>query len=95
MSTRSILASVRTPELEFNFETGEFSRSGGSYPEDVRTFYDEPVARFVSWLETSDSAATSAPRASSWSKSAKSSVAVLVATPACRQAVTVAGGSRR
>ncbi|MBU3695009.1 MAG: DUF1987 domain-containing protein [Rhodocyclaceae bacterium] len=54
MSSLKIPGSTRTPEIDFNFETGEFSMAGESYPEDVRAFYDEPVRQFVGWLGSSD-----------------------------------------
>ncbi len=49
-----IAATVRTPAVDFDFEAGEFVLTGESYPEDVRSFYDEPVREFVSWLGSTD-----------------------------------------
>jgi hypothetical protein len=48
-------ATVRTPAVDFDFESGVFVLTGESYPEDVRSFYDEPVREFVSWLGSSAS----------------------------------------
>jgi hypothetical protein len=52
MSKLFIGAGVRTPQITFSFEDGVFSLEGESYPEDVRAFYDDPMAQFYAWLES-------------------------------------------
>lgn len=54
MSSLNIPASTRTPQIDFDFENGQFLMAGESYPEDVRAFYDEPVRQFSDWLGSSD-----------------------------------------
>ena len=54
MNAIQIPATTRTPAVDFDFDSGQFSMCGESYPEDVRAFYDEPVRQFVNWLTTSD-----------------------------------------
>jgi len=47
-------AGVRTPQVNFAFDKGVFSLEGESYPEDVRSFYDEPMGQFYDWLSSSE-----------------------------------------
>lgn len=53
MSRLIISAGVRTPQITFAFDKGEFSLEGESYPEDVRAFYDAPMGQFYDWLASS------------------------------------------
>ena len=53
MSRLFIAAGVRTPQITFAFDKGEFSFEGESYPEDVRAFYDAPMGQFYDWLASS------------------------------------------
>lgn len=50
MDSLIIPSDVRTPELNFNWETGVFSIRGESYPEDVQKFYAAPIKFFLDWL---------------------------------------------
>ena len=50
MASLMIPSEVRTPELNFDWETGVFSIRGESYPEDVQKFYAGPIKYFSDWL---------------------------------------------
>lgn len=45
-----IEASERTPEVDFNFEVGEFALRGESYPEDAARFYGPLLDRLQPYL---------------------------------------------
>lgn len=49
-----LLASERTPLVDFRFEEGRFLVQGESFPEDVRSFWDGPIKSFGAWLDSSD-----------------------------------------
>lgn len=54
MDNIKIAGTDRSPELDFNFESGTFSLKGESYPEDVTAFYGEALKAFESYLEALD-----------------------------------------
>mgnify|MGYP001202655813 CR=1 FL=1 len=49
-----IVAGARTPLVRFSFSTGELLIEGESYPEDVRSFFDEPMRALTEWLTSTD-----------------------------------------
>jgi hypothetical protein len=49
-----IPAGARTPVLRFSFGTGELLIEGESYPEDARSFFDEPMRALTEWLTSTD-----------------------------------------
>lgn len=54
MDNIRIEATERTPEVDFNFEKGEFCLKNESYPEDVTEFYGSVMGKLKSWLNAQD-----------------------------------------
>lgn len=50
MKNIKIAATERSPEIDFDFETGHFAIKGESYPEDVSEFYGEIIGGFNKYL---------------------------------------------
>jgi hypothetical protein len=54
MSAMRIAATERSPEVDFDFETGELALRGESYPEDAASFFGPVVAGLRDFLERRD-----------------------------------------
>lgn len=54
MSAMRIEATERSPEVDFDFETGELALRGESYPEDAASFFGPVVAGLRDFLERRD-----------------------------------------
>jgi len=51
MDTIILEATERSPELTFDFNSGNFSLKGESYPEDITEFYGQPLKSLEEYLE--------------------------------------------
>lgn len=56
MSTLSISATERSPEVSFDFANNVFLLKGESYPEDVKEFYGPPIVRLEEHLTSLEGA---------------------------------------